>query len=392
MARALRFARAVSMMMLVGASAACSAPAAAPSTAVPTAAPKPAGAATTAPAQAAAPTSAPAAPQSAAPAGVAGASAGSSQWYEAAKKEGALVVYGIGGEQFAPLKKGFEARYPGIVAEGLEQSGQQTREKIIAEAAAKQLKADVASAGGTSFAALVDNGLIESYTSPEAANLVPELVDPRGLFTPRVVNLYGITINTDAIKPEDEPKSWKDLLNPKWKGKKIAMVDPRGSGSGGTVLYGVEKTLGPEFTQQLAAQDLFFGRENAALVTSVVRGEQPILLTATSRNVVEQKSKGAPIKLIKPVEGVAVTPINIGAVKGAPHPNAAKLVVDWILSEEGQVASAAAGDAPARKGAKPAYPESDLTGVKILPRDDAESGTPAEVERMKNWGKLFFGS
>jgi iron(III) transport system substrate-binding protein len=332
----------------------------------------------------------PAAP--ATPTAQSAAAGGVSQWYEAAKKEGSLVVYGIGGDAFAPLKKGFEARYPGITAEGVDQSGQQTREKIIAESAARQVKADVASAGGTSFTELVKANLIEAYQSPEASKLVPELVDPRGFLTPRVVNAYGITVNTTLVKPEDEPKSWKDLLDPKWKGKKIAMVDPRGSGSGGTVLYGLEKTFGPEFVQQLAGQDMFFGRENAAMVTTVVRGEQAMLLTATSRNAIEQKNKGAPVKFIKPAEGLAITPINIGVVKDAPHANAAKLFVDWILSDEGQEASASAGDSPARIGAKAAYPESDLTGQKILPRDDAESGTQAETERMKAWGKLFFGS
>jgi iron(III) transport system substrate-binding protein len=315
-----------------------------------------------------------------------------SQWYEPARKEGALIVYGIGGEAFAPLKKGFEAHYPGITAEGVEQSGQQTREKVIAESAARQIRVDVASAGGTSFTEMVKSGVIEAYQSPEATHLVPELVDPRGYLIPRIVNSYGITINTSVVKPEDEPKSWKDLLDPKWKGKKIAMGDPRGSGSGGTILYGLEKVFGPEFVQQLAAQDIFFGRENAALVSTVVRGEQSILLTASSRNIVEQRTKGAPIKFIKPVEGVAITPINIGVVKDAPHSNAARLFVDWVLSEEGQAASAEAGDPPARQGARAAYPESDLTGVKILPRDDSESGTQAEVDRMQAWAKLFFGN
>jgi ABC-type Fe3+ transport system substrate-binding protein len=317
--------------------------------------------------------------------------ASQSQWYEAARKEGAVIVYGVGGDAFVPLKKGFEARYAGITAEGLDQSGQQTREKIIAESAARQVKADVASAGGTSFTDMVKSGVIEAYRSPEAAQLVPDLIDPRGFLTPRIVNSYGITINTSVVKPEDEPKSWKDLLDPKWKGK-IAMGDPRGSGSGGTILYGLEKVFGPEFVQQLATQDIFFGRENAALVNTVVRGEQSILLTASSRNVVEQRTKGAPIKFIKPLEGVALTPINIGVVKDAPHINAARLFVDWVLSEEGQVASAEAGDPPARQGAKAAYPESDLAGVKILPRDDSEAGTQAELDRMQTWAKLFFGN
>jgi ABC-type glycerol-3-phosphate transport system substrate-binding protein len=136
--------------------------------------------------------------------------ASQSQWYEAARKEGAVIVYGIGDDAFVPLKKGFEARYAGITAEGLDQSGQQTREKIIAESAARQVKADVASAAGTSFSDMVKSGVIEVYGSPEAAQLVPDLIDPRG------------------------------------------------SGSGGTILYGLEKVFGPEFVQQLATQDIFF--------------------------------------------------------------------------------------------------------------------------------------
>lgn len=355
------------------------APSAAPS---PTAAPaKPAAPAAAPPPAAAAPAKAEAKPAEKAPA--------VNELYEAAKKEGTVVIYGLGGIQFEPAEKAFEARYPGIDAQGQDQRGRETREKIFAEQAAKRVIADIVSAGGDSTLELVQAGFLDAYKSPELPNLIPDAVDPRGYMTPRTINVYGMTINTNVIKPADEPKKWADLLDPKYRGT-IAMQDPRGSGSGGTILSGLIKIYGEDFVRKLGTQNVFVGSDNAQILTDLGRGEYGIVITVTSRNAIDAIRKGAPLKVLKPEEGVGYTPISVSLVKGAPHPNAAKLFIDWILSEEGQKAVAEAGDTPSRVGVSAKFPEGDLKGVKLLPRDDLETGSAVVAERDKLYDSVFF--
>lgn len=359
------------------------APAAAPS---PTAAPAkpaaPAAAPPAAPAPAApAPAKAEAKPPEKAPA--------TNELYEAAKKEGTVVIYGLGGAQFEPAEKAFEARYPGVDAQGQDQRGRESREKIIAEQAARRVIADIVSGGPDSTTELAKAGFIEKYQSPELKFLLPDAVDPNGFLTPRTLNVYGITINTNLLKGADEPKKWADLLDGKYRGK-IAIQDPRGSGGGGTVLSALIKTYSEDFIRKLGTQDVFIGSDNAQILTDVGRGEYAIMLSGTARNVLDAARKGAPLKFIKPEEGVAITPISVSVVKNAPHPNAAKLFIDWILSEEGQKVIAEAGDTPPRAGIAAKFPEADLVNQKILPRDDAEAGTPIMEERDKLYDAVFF--
>lgn len=315
--------------------------------------------------------------------------AAADELYEAAKKEGTVVVYGLGGAPFEPIEKAFEARYPGVDVQGQDQRGRETREKIIAEQAARRVIVDVASAGGDTTFELAQGGFVESYKSPQVQYLIPDAVDPRGYMSPRTINVYGMVINTNVIKAADEPKKWADLADPKYRGV-IAMQDPRGSGSGGTILSGLIKIYGEDFIRKLGTQNIFIGSDNAQILTDVGRGEYGITITSSARNAIDAMRKGAPLKVIKPEEGVGYTPISVSLVKNAPHPNAGKLFIDWILSEEGQKTVAETGDTPSRVGVASKFPEADLGGVKLLPRDDFETGTAVVAERDKLYDSVFF--
>lgn len=353
----------------------------------PAAAPSP----TALPAKPAAPAAAPPAvpPAATVQAKTADKAPATSEFYEAAKKEGTVVIYGLGGVQFEPAEKAFEARYPGVDAQGQDQRGRESREKIIAEQSARRVIADVVSGGPDTTTALVQEGFIEAYKSAALQYILPEALDPRGFMSPRTLNVYGIMINTNVIPPADEPKRWLDLTDPKYRGK-IAIQDPRGSGGGATVLQGLLKLHGEDFIRKLGAQNVFIGSDNAQIITELVRGEHGIMMSGTVRNTLDQTKKGAPLKVIRPEEGVAITPISVSVVKNAPHPNAAKLFIDWILSEEGQKVVAEAGDTPSRIGIQAQFPEADLRGQKILPRDEGEAGTAIVQERDKLYESVFF--
>jgi ABC-type Fe3+ transport system substrate-binding protein len=377
--------------------AACNPPLAAtptaapPPTTAPTAAPKPTAAptvaqATTAPA-AAAPTSAPT---------VAVKPADPLQpmidkYYEAAKKEGKLVLYGVGNATlYNPVRDAFQKRFPGIELVGVDQRGRESREKVLAEQQSKNYVADVVISGTDTQNELVQNGVIEKYEAAELSSVIPELVPPDRQNSPRTVSIFTMAVNTNMVPPDQEPKSWKDLLDPKWKGK-LAMDDPRGSGPGGTILSGVEVLYGiDEVDSKLADQNIFFATQAGPILEALNRGEYALFMSSNHTDVIAQRKAGAPIKQIKPPDGVGVTPINQGLLKNAPHPNAAKLWIEWSLSEEGQLVLATQGYAPVRKGVKVSEPEANLEGVKFLPRDDDPETFKLLGDRTKRWEDAFF--
>jgi iron(III) transport system substrate-binding protein len=374
-----------------------------PLAATPTAAPPPLP--TTAPTTAPKPTAAPAVAQATtAPAAAAPTSAPTvavkpadplqpmiDKYYEAAKKEGKLVLYGVGNATlYNPVRDAFQKRFPGIELVGVDQRGRESREKVLAEQQSKNFVADVVISGTDTQNELVQNGVIEKYEAAELSSVIPELVPPDRQNNPRTVSIFTMAVNTDLVPPDQEPKSWKDLLDPKWKGK-LAMDDPRGSGPGGTILSGVEVLYGiDEVDSKLADQNIFFATQAGPILEALNRGEYALFMSSNHTDVIAQRKAGAPIKQIKPPDGVGVTPINQGLLKNAPHLNAAKLWIEWSLSEEGQLVLATQGYAPVRKGVKVSEPEANLEGVKFLPRDDDPETFKLLGDRTKRWEDAFF--
>jgi iron(III) transport system substrate-binding protein len=395
----------LSLVLVIGV-AACSPPLAATPTAAPTSPPAPTAAPkpTTAAAPAAAATSAPAAAQptaaaAAKPAAAAAATGTSAsnldaaigKYYEAAKKEGKLVLYGVGtAALYNPVRDAFMKRFPGIELQGVDQRGRETREKIIAEQQSRNYVVDVAISGPDTQQELVQNGFVEDYQAADIGSVVPELVPPDRKNNPRTVTVFTVAINTNLVPPDQEPKKWSELFDPKWKGK-LEMDDPRGSGPGGTILSGLEALYGPEdVDKKLAAQNMFFATQAGPLLDALARGEYAVYLSSDHPNVIAQRQAGAPIKQIKPEEGIGITPINQALIKNAPHPNAAKLWIEWSLSEEGQKVLADQGYSPVRKGVETTQPEASLVGVKFLPRDDDPETFKLLGDRTKRWEDIFF--
>ena len=357
---------------------------------------------TSAPAAAAQPTTAPVAKPTTAPTGAPAPTAATSgdpqldaaiaQYYDAAKKEGKLVVYGVGNATlYNPIRDAFMKRFPGIELQGVDQRGRETREKIIAEQQSHNYVADIAISGPDTQNELVQDGYIDDFQVSSIGSVIPELVPTDRKNNPRTVTIFTIAINTNLVPPDQEPKKWSDLFDPKWKGK-LEMDDPRGSGPGGTIISGVEALYGPDdVDNKLAAQNMFFATQAGPLLDGLARGEYAVYLSSAHTDVIAERLAGAPIKQIKPEEGIGITPINQGIVKGAQHPNAAKLWIEWSLSKEGQQLLADNGYGPVRQGIKPTQPEADLNGVKFIPRDDDPATFAKLGDRSKRWQDVFFG-
>ena len=310
--------------------------------------------------------------------------------YPAAKQEGKLVLYGVGTmDLFEPIRAAFVNRFPGIEVQGVDQRGRETREKILAEQQSQNYVGDVAISGTDTQAELASLGYTQAYQPAEIGNAIPGLVPAGGVMSPRTLTIFTIAINTNLVPPDQEPKTWLDALDPKWKGK-VAMDDPRGSGPGGTIISGLDYLYGQEIEQKIADLKPFFATQAGPIWTALNRGEYAIYLSGGHTDLISNRRAGAPVKQIDPSDGIGVTPIGQSLLKNAPHPNAAKLWIEWSLSEEGQTLLAQQGYAVVRKGVKAVEPEANLEGVKFLPRDDDNTKLQLIPERTKRWDELFF--
>jgi len=349
-----------------------------------------------APAQSTAPNDAPAAapkdaPKEAAkPAGADPLAAATASFYDAAKAEGKLVIYG-GGQAalFEPVQQAFNKRYPGIAVENVDQRGRESREKVFAEQRGKNFVADIVTSGFSTQTEILEAGFVEVYQSASIPDVIPELMTNPGYFNPRTVSIFSVSINTSLVPPSEEPKTWDDVMNPKWRGK-IGLDDPRGSGPGGTIVAGLELSYGLEYSKKLADQKPFMATQAGPIWAGLQRGEYAMFISSSSSEAVKYREQGAPIKFLKLQDGVGITQSSMSIIKNAPHPNAAKLWIEWTLSEEGQLILAAQGYAPVRVDVKPAEPEAMLEGFKIFPRDDTPEAFAQLGDRTKRWEELFF--
>lgn len=265
---------------------------------------------------------------------------------EAAKKEGHVVLYSafVGLATHHQLKKDFEATY-GITVDILEARASEVRERIRIEQTAGRFSADVSENGRTTTTLQIaqDHVFAPYGPLPSLGHLKSEFHGDE-IRLPVFAIVYGILVNTRLVKPEDEPKSWLDLADPRWKGK-ILSDDFRALGGGGVLFYVLEEQFGRDFMEKLAKQDLKFSREIPANERRIARGELPIYIPDSLTSIPELK--GLPVKLLAPKEGLPYIGYDLALLKHAPHPNAARLLMEYYLGQKMQQSFANLGLLPA---------------------------------------------
>jgi iron(III) transport system substrate-binding protein len=304
---------------------------------------------------AAAPAS-PASGQAAAQSSVTSKSAAQGDLVEAAKKEGQVVVWGTPGTPYRQvLVTEFEKAYPGITVEGVFVPPAERTSRLNLERQAGRYTVDIWASPGAQVTDFKKAGII----GPLEPQLVfPEVTDKSAWFQnhlwwvdkeePYTWNLpIGsvipmVFVNTKLADPA-EFKSYKDLLDPKWKGK-MAATDIRNPGPGfapARLLF-KHPDLGPGFIKQLFGQtNLKLSADQRQLIDWVAQGTYPIGLFIDPGEVTVAIKQGLPLAMVPPdqfKEGAAIGPNNGGVtiIDKAPHPNAAKLYVNWLLSKAGQ--------------------------------------------------------
>jgi iron(III) transport system substrate-binding protein len=262
----------------------------------------------------------------------------------AAKKEGKLAFYTsfLGAPFHIAAIKSFEKKY-GISVELLDVRASELRERVRTEQAAGRFIGDVIQNGAATMIRSQRDGELEPHGGIANATRLNEAQPATDVLVPSYILAYGILVNTTKVKPEEEPKSWKDLLDPAWKDK-ILSDDMRALGGGQVMFSVLEDAFGRPFHEKLAAQAPVFSRDVGNDERRVARGEYPLRIPQLFSNTTILR--GLPVKLVIPVEGVPYIRFDMALLRNAPHPNAARLFINHYLSDEVQLIYANAGLIP----------------------------------------------
>jgi iron(III) transport system substrate-binding protein len=269
------------------------------------------------------------------------ASVAAQGFIEGARKEGQVVFYAsMEAPSAQRLVAAFEKKYPFIKVDPTRIGSERMATRLSAEAQARKVRADVVHQSAFDFYGVLQKGLFDSYFSPERAAFPADYRDDKGLWTIAAATLNVIAYNKKMVAPADAPKSFWDLAESKWKGQ-LLMDDNESKWMAGMMqYYGEAKAT--DLLRKLAAQEIQFRTGHSSLQTLLAAGERAVVVVAFANGVDRLKKDGAPIEWIAPEPVIALT-FGTAVVKDAPHPNAARLFSDFLLSREGQEITAASG-------------------------------------------------
>jgi iron(III) transport system substrate-binding protein len=319
------------------------------------------------------------------------ASAVTPQLIEAAQKEGKIVYYtSIDLPVAEKIAKAFEARYPGVAVR-VERSGAERVFQRVAQEYASGIRAvDVAnSSDAAHFVAWKRDGLLAPYVPEDVAkHYPPEHKDPDGMFASFRIYLCTIGYNTSLVTADEAPKSYADLLDPKWKGK-IVKSHPSYSGGTLTSTFQVARDVGWDYFEKLARQNVMQVQSAADPPKKLALGERAIMVDGSDYVLTLLKDGGRPVELVYPAEGTPLVVGPNGVFKGGPNPNAARLFNAYCFSLEAQQFIVDVGALRSvhphtreRAGRKP------LSAIKTM-KDDAVAVEKTADEIKVRYAKIF---
>ena len=277
------------------------------------------------------------------------------------------------------LLKRFEEKYPFIKTELNRLTADRLLIRFQAEARAKKPVADVIMNGGARTYITKKEGLLMKYISPESKFYGTGFKDPDGYWTDAYLNAHVLVYNTRMLKPAEVPLTHADLLKPQWSGKFVMVSKAYEWFLKIIKLQGEAK--GMEFFKRLAAQKPGFRIGSSQIADLVAAGEHPLGINTYSTNIEDLKAKGAPVEWVG-LDPVVATLHPIAVSAAAPHPNAAKLFVDFVLSREGMMLLRSFKRIPSRLDVEPIVAR--LTkGIKFYPSE------PELAEEFDKYARTF---
>ena len=257
---------------------------------------------------------------------------------EAAKKEGQVNYYTSTDLPVAEkLAKAFEAKYPGITVRVERTGAERVFQRIGQEYASKIHAVDVVnSSDAAHFIVWKRDGILAPYVPEDVAKFYPvEHKDVDGQFASWRIWLSIIAYNTNLVKAEEAPKSFADLLDPKWKGK-IVKAHPGYSGTIMTATYQMQRDLGWTWFEQLAKQNVMQVQSSADPPKKLEIGERSVMADGNEYNIFSLKEAGRPVEPVYASEGSPLIIGPNGIFKTSPNPNAAKLFQSFCFSRDAQ--------------------------------------------------------
>jgi iron(III) transport system substrate-binding protein len=257
---------------------------------------------------------------------------------EAAKKEGKVAFYTAMDLEFAErFGKAFEAKYPGIAVR-VERSGAERVFSRIAQEYSSNIRAvDVVNTSDLAHCIIWKrNDWLAPYLPEEVVRHYDKrYYDPDGLNVTTRILISPLAYNTNLVKKEDVPKGFKDLLDPKWKGK-LVKAHPAYSGTIMNATFETARDLGWDYFVKLAAQNVMQVQSATDTPKRISIGERAVMVDGAGYLVIRYKEAGQPVDIIYPEEGTPLATGPSAVFKGAPNPNAARLFQNWMHSREGQ--------------------------------------------------------
>jgi iron(III) transport system substrate-binding protein len=286
---------------------------------------------------------------------------------EGAKKEGAVQFYSNENiELLQQQAQGFMKRYPFVKADFWRGSGARLTERVLLEHRAKKLDADVINVPFEAGMAIKRENVWTPYRSPELRNYPKTYGDEKGFWSSGHMNIAVIAYNSKMVRPEEAPKDYPDLFNPKWKGELSIDQEPDRALMGWLAAWGEEKTR--DFLKRLMRNGMVARRGHTQQMQLLCGGEFKIGVELYAYRVAQVKyEKKCPVAMNFPNP----TPGSVGSLAGinreAPHPYAGVLFTDFILSAEGAKILASTGRIPGHKDVKSIYEEVSQLEQKKVP-------------------------
>jgi iron(III) transport system substrate-binding protein len=254
-----------------------------------------------------------------------------------AEQEGEFLYYTHDSEPAAAgIVEAFGKDFPKIKGKYFRLQNSSLFSKVLAERQAGQYNVDVIQfSEPTTALDFQKRGGYTRYVSPQAKFYAPEhLSNPVGDYFWVGVTFAGIAYNTEKVKPEDAPKGWKDILKPIW--NNAVNVKQSNSGMQFVQWYELRKLYGEGFWKEFAKLKPRGFDSRVQLFDRLAKGDDKLCALAEYAGYLLHKEKGAPIAFVAPEDGLPASPLLNGVADRAPHPEAARLFVDWMMSPRGQ--------------------------------------------------------
>jgi len=299
---------------------------------------------------------------------------------EKARQEGVVAVYSsLAPTEAAPLIEAFEKKY-GIKVQMWRAVSDAIVQRAITETRGKRFVVDAIETNAPEMESLAREQVLAEFHSPYTADIPAAALPKHGMWVPDRLNFFVVAYNTNKVKAADLPKTYEGFLDPKWKGR-IALEATDAEWMGGVAkVWGEARAM--DYFRKLGAMKPDMRKGHVLLAQLISSGEVEVGLTAYQANAQSFKKRGAPVDWA-PVEPMLARPQGVGVARNAPHPHAALLFADFMLSPEAQEMLAGMGRTPISRTVK-----TETSGLNYVVLDPAVVLDESD-KWQQLWDKLF---